>query len=167
MTTTITSPDSATTTAGRGLELLFTYRIGFQLPPEVVGPVPDGLRVIFPLTGGEFVGPHLSGTIRRIGDDWLTVRQDGIGHLHLRTMLETEDGAAIAYSFSGTIDLGEHGYDDLLNGRLAPDGTPFRSAVRLETAHPAYAWLNRLQCVGIGQVFPSRGEARCAVYALR
>jgi hypothetical protein len=132
-----------------------------------LGPVPDGLRVIFPLTGGEFDGPHLRGTIRELGDDWLTVQQDGVGRLDLRTMLETADGALIAYSFTGTIDLGESGYDDLLNGQLAPDGTPFRSAVRLETAHPVYAWLNRLQCIGIGQVFPSRGEARCSVYALR
>lgn len=152
---------------GCHLEHLFTYRIGFELPPEVVGPLPDGLRVNFELSGGAFEGPRLNGKLRPFGNDWLTVRKDGVGQLALRTTCETDDGAVIAYSFTGIIDLGESGYEDLLAGKLAPDGTWFRSAPKLETAHPAYTWLNRLQCVGIGQVFPSTGEARCAVYAVR
>jgi hypothetical protein len=149
------------------LDHLFTYRLGFRVPPEAIGPTPAGLRVNFYFSGGEFVGPELRGRIRPVGGDWLTIRPDGVGILDLRATFETEDGALIHAPFTAVIDLGEHGYQDLLQGRLAPDGTPFRSVPRYETAHPAYRWLNRVQCLGIGQVFPSQGEARCDVYAVR
>jgi hypothetical protein len=149
------------------LEHLFSYRLGLHLPPEVIGPTPEGLRVNFYLAGGEISGPRLRGRIRPVGADWLLVRPDGVGILDLRTTYETEDGAVIHAPFSAVIDLGEDGYNALLRGELAPDGTPFRSVPRYLTAHPDYAWLNRLQCLGIGQVFPTRAEARCDVYAVR
>lgn len=149
------------------LEHLFSYRLGLHLPPEVIGPTPEGLRVNFYLAGGEISGPRLRGRILPVGADWLLVRSDGVGVLDLRTTFETEDGALIHAPFSAVIDLGEDGYHALLRGELAPDGTSFRSVPRYLTAHPDYAWLNRVQCVGIGQVFPSKAEARCDVYALR
>ena len=101
-----------------------------------------------------------------VGADWLTVRTDGVGILDLRTTYEAEGEALIYAPFTAVFDLGEDGYHDLLGGKLAPDGTPFRSVPRYQTAHRGYAWLNRLQCLGIGQVYPSRGEARCDVYAV-
>jgi hypothetical protein len=149
------------------LEHLFSYRLGFRLPPEVIGPTPDGLRVNFYLDGGEISGPRLRGRIRPVGADWLRVRPDGIGLLDLRATFEAEDGALIHAPFQAVLDLGEDGYQTLLRGELAADGTPFRSVPRYATADPAYQWLNRVQCLGIGQVFPSRGEARCDVYAVR
>jgi hypothetical protein len=148
------------------LEHLFSYRLAFHLPPEAIGPTPAGLRVNFHLAGGEFAGPRLHGRIRPVGTDWLTLRPDGVALLDLGTTYETNDGALIDAPFQGLLDLGENGYQDLLQGRLAPDGTPFRSTPRYLTAHPAYQWLNRLHCLGIGQVIPSRGEARCDVYAV-
>lgn len=149
------------------LDHLFSYRLGLQMPPEVIGPAPDGLRVNFYFTGGEISGPHLRGRVLPVGGDWLTVREDGVGILDLRATFEAEDGALIYAPFIGVLDLGEDGYQSLLRGEYAPDGTSFRSAPRYQTAHPAYQWLNRLQCIGIGEVFPSRAEARCDVYAVR
>lgn len=149
------------------LEHLFSYRLGLHLPPEVIGPTPEGLRVNFYLAGGEISGPRLRGRILPVGADWLLVRPDGVGILDLRTTFEAENGALIHAPFSAVIDLGEDGYQALLRGELAPDGTPFRSVPRYLTADPDLAWLNRLQCVGIGQVFPSQAEARCDVYAVR
>jgi hypothetical protein len=167
MTAILTEGKPTTTTIDYHLEHLFTYRLGFSLPPEVIGPTPEGLRVTFYLPGGEFAGPRLRGRILPVGGDWLVVRPDGVGILDLRTTFETADGALIYAPFTAVLDLGASGYDDLLNGRLAPDGTPFRSVPRYSTAHPDYAWINRVQCLGIGQVFPSQGEARCDVYAVR
>jgi hypothetical protein len=149
------------------LEHLFSYRLGLHLPPELIGPTPEGLRLNFYLAGGELAGPRLRGRILPVGADWLLVRPDGVGILDLRTTFETEDGALIYAPFSAVIDLGEDGYHALLRGELAADGTSFRSVPRYLTTHSDYAWLNRVQCVGIGQVFPSRAEARCDVYALR
>jgi hypothetical protein len=152
---------------GYRLEHLFSYRLGFHLPPEMIGPTPGGLRVNFHLAGGEFDGPRMRGRIRPVGVDWMTVRPDGIALLDLGTTFETDDGALIHAPFQGMIDLGNDGYQELLRGELAPDGTPFRSSPRYQTAHDDYLWLNRLHCLGIGQVIPSRGEARCEVYAVR
>jgi hypothetical protein len=148
------------------LEHLFSYRIAWENPPQVIGPTPEGLRVNFHFVGGEIGGPRLRGRIRSVGSERLVVRHDDVGILDLRATFETESGAIIDAPFLGVIDLGDNRYDDLSRGRLAPDGSPFRSATRYQTAHPDYQWLNRLQCVGVGCVFPSRSEARCDVYAL-
>jgi hypothetical protein len=34
-----------------------------------------------------------------------------------------------------------------------------RVVPRYQTSHPDYLWLNRLQCLGIGQAFLERGES--------
>jgi hypothetical protein len=149
------------------LDLLFSYRLEFDLPPEVIGPVPGGLRVNFSFIGGEFNGPRLHGRIRPNGGDRLIVRPDGVALLDMAGTFETESGALLHAAFPAMMDLGPDGLVALGRGELAPDGTPFRSVPRYETADPDLAWVNRLQCVGIGQVFPSRGEARCDVYAVR
>lgn len=166
MTDTLTI-DRVTASIDYQMDYLFSYRIRFQMPPEVIGPTPEGLRVNFYFEGGEISGPRLQGKILPVGGDWLILREDGVALLDLRTTFQAEDGALIYAPFTAVLDLGEDGYQTLLRGEYAPDGTPFRSAPRYETAHPDYLWLNRLQCVGMGQVFPSLGEARCDVYAVR
>jgi hypothetical protein len=45
--------------------------------PEVIGPLPEGIRVNICVTGGEISGPRLSGKLRPVGADWLTIRRDG------------------------------------------------------------------------------------------
>ena len=44
---------------------------------------------------------------------------------------------------------------------------PVRTGVRLLTEHRKYQWLNRLQCVGIGQVVLSQLLYAYDLYALR
>jgi hypothetical protein len=149
------------------MEYLFSYRVAWENPPEILGPVPEGLRVNFYLVGGEVEGPRLNGRIKPVGGEWFVVRPDGVGMLDMRATIETDDGALIYAPFTGILDIGEGGYEALLRGELAPDGTTFRSAPRYSTAHPDYQWINRLQCMGIGEVHPSLGEARVDVYAVR
>src|SRR5688572_29966478 len=90
------------------MEHLFSYRIAWANPPEVIGPTPEGLRVNFHFTGGELHGPRLTGRIRPVGSDRLVVRPDGVGILNLRATFETEDGVPIDAPFIGVIDLGEN-----------------------------------------------------------
>jgi hypothetical protein len=135
--------------------------------PEVIGPLPEGLRVNRYVTGGEVVGPKLSGKIRPVGGDWLTIRRDGIGILDVRGTIETTDGALIYVSYTGILDLGENGYEEVLQGKPRASGTPIRTSPRFHTSHPDYLWLNRLHCLGIGQAFPERSEVAYDVYAVR
>ena len=42
--------------------------------PEVIGEVPEGIRVNF-FTGGNITGPKVFGKLRPVGADWLTLRR--------------------------------------------------------------------------------------------
>ena len=148
------------------LEHIMSYNATLA-EPEVIGPVPEGIRVNFYVTGGIINGPKVFGKLRAVGADWLHLRRDGVANLDVRATAETNDGALLYITYGGTIDLGEHGYEDFLRGVLPPDGTPIRTSPRVYTSHPNYLWLNRLQCIGVGQAFLSRLEVAYDVYAVR
>jgi hypothetical protein len=44
-------------------EHLFAYSATLQAPPEAIGPVPEGARANFYVTGGEVVGPRVRGKL--------------------------------------------------------------------------------------------------------
>jgi len=148
------------------LEHIMSYN-GKLAPPEIIGPVPEGIRVNFYVTGGEITGPKVFGKVRPVGADWLTVRRDGIAALDVRATAETNDGALLYITYNGIIDLGESGYEDFLKGVAPPSGVAIRTSPRIQTSHPSYLWLNRLHCVGIGQAFIERLEVVYDVYVVR
>lgn len=148
------------------LEHIFSYSATLQAPPEVIGPTPAGLRVNFYITGGRATGPRVNGALRPVGGDWLTIRTDGVGILDVRATIETDDGALIYAAYTGVGDLGEGGYERFLQGDL-PDKVPLRLTPRFLTAHPKYQWINRVQCVNIGDVNLTTFEVNYDVYALR
>jgi hypothetical protein len=148
------------------LEHICSYSARLQKPPEVIGPVGEGIRVNFYVTGGEVSGPKVKGIILPVGGDWLTIRTDGVGIVDVRATIETHDQALVYMFYSGVGDLGEDGYQKFLQGNLPAKGQ-VRVAARFQSAHPVYKWLNRLQCVGIGEVDLERFEVSYDVYALR
>lgn len=147
------------------LEHIMTYTATLA-PPEIIGPVPEGVRVNFYVTGGIISGPKVFGKLRPVGADWLTVRRDGIAALDVRATAETNDGALLYITNPGIIDLGENGYEDFLNGTAPASGIAIRTSPRIQTSHPSYLWLNRLHCIGIGQAFVERLEVGYDVYAV-
>lgn len=147
-------------------EYLCSYTASLKNPPEVIGPVPGGLRVNFYVTGGEVTGPKLQGTLRPVGGDWLTVREDGIGILDVRATIESHDGALIEVTYNGVADLGEDGYQRFIDGEV-PTKFPLHTAPRFRTAHPDYLWLNRLQCINVGEADLTSFIVRYDVFALR
>lgn len=157
------------------LEYLFSYigklassSYSGTLPsnPEMIGPLAEGLRVNFYSTGGVITGSKLRGKLRPVGGDWVTVRRDGVALLDVRTTFETHDGALILVTYQGIVDFGEDGYDRFLQGDIPPV-VPIRMSPRFSTSHADYLWLNRLQCLGIGEYYPSESEAKYDVYAVR
>ena len=111
-------------------------------PIQEVGAGPHGVRVTFPINGGSFEGDRLRGRVLAGGDDWTMKRGDGVIEVDARLTLETDDGAPIHMTFEGIRD------------DAAPGGPYFRHVSRFETAHPTYAFLNRLLAVGSGQLGP-------------
>ena len=91
------------------LEHLFSYVVSVE-KPQMIGPLPEGIRAIFYVTKGEITGPKLRGRFLPGGGDWLTVRTDGVGILDVRATLESDDGALIYIAYTGVGDLGEDGY---------------------------------------------------------
>lgn len=148
------------------LEHIFSYMATLNSPPEVIGPVPEGIRANFYVTGGKVEGPKVNGKILPVGGDWLIVRTDGVGILDVRATFETHDGALIYTAYSGVADLGKDGYQKFLKQDLPPS-LHLQIAPRYYTANPEYQWLNRVQCVGIGQVDMERLEVSYDIYAIR
>ena len=147
------------------LEHLFSYVVSLERP-QMIGAIPEGIRAIFYATKGEVTGPKLRGKFLSGGGDWLTVRTDGVGILDVRGTLESDDGALIYMAYTGVGDLGEDGYQKFLRGEF-PALVKLRAAPRFHTSHPEYLWLNRLQCLNIGEVDLERLEVRYDVYAVR
>ena len=147
------------------LEHICSYTADLATPPEVIGPVAEGIRANFYVTAGEVTGPRIQGKFRPVGGDWLTVRRDGVAALDVRATIETTDGALILVTYQGVIDAGETGYDDFANGTISPV-MPIRVTPRFTTSHQDYLWLNRLQCLGIGQTDLENSRVMYDVYAV-
>jgi Protein of unknown function (DUF3237) len=117
-----------------------------------VGAVPYGTRRIASLDGGTFEGPRLRGTVLAgSSTDWLLLRPDGVLELDFRATLQTDDGALISMKSFGL----RHGPPEIIAalGRgetVDPSTYYFRTMPRFETAHPRYAFLNRLIAVATG-----------------
>lgn len=149
------------------LEHICSYSATLDPNFELIGPTPEGLKINFYVTGGEVTGPKIKGKVRPVGADWYTLRTDGVGVLNVRATIETNDGALIYVTYRGVSDGGEDAYERFLKGEPAEGGAPIHTAPVMTTSHPDYLWVNRIQCVGIGQSFPESNEVRYDVYAIR
>ena len=133
---------------------LMTVRIAAARPQQL-GGVPHGVRIIVPITGGDFDGPRLRGQILSGGGDWLLLRSDGVLELDLRITLETDDHALIYMTFQG-LRHGPHDVIGALSRGEAVDPTSyyFRTVPRFETSAERYVFLNRIISVGVGETRP-------------
>ena len=68
------------------LEYLFSFSFSLKLPPEQIGPVPEGIRANFYLDGG-VRRPHTQGESSSRGADYLLIRKDGVGILDDRARI--------------------------------------------------------------------------------
>lgn len=147
------------------MDHIFSYKATLS-EPEVIGPVPEGVRVNFYVTGGQFKGPGINGQLRAVGADWLTIRRDGIGVLDVRATLEVDDGALVYMTYSGITDLGDNGHENFIRGQM-PTRLALRTVPRFQSAHPDYIWLNRIQAFSVGEADLETLTVSYDVYAAR
>jgi hypothetical protein len=113
-------------------------------PPQEMGDCPAGTRRIIPIVGGSASGPLLSGRILPIGADWQTVVKGGIADLDARYAIETPDGAVIEVISQGIRHAPAEVHARIAAGeRVDPAEYYMRTAIRLESGHPAHDWVNR------------------------
>lgn len=126
-----------------------TFEIGTRV---IIEAGPQGTRAIVPVVGGSFEGSKIHAHLSAPAGDWITMRSDGTYKLDVRVTWITTDGAAILMTYSGI-------------GQLTETGSTIRSAPLFEVGDPRYAWLNRIQAIGIGG---RTGESRVVyeIYAL-
>ena len=149
-----------------GLAWLGTVSAHLLSPPETIGVCPQGLQRNFYIARGTCTGPGLTATIRPEGGDWMLIQRDGVALPNVRTTWETPEGALLYGEYSGVFDLGRDGYEGALRGHF-PAHPLVQLAPRFVTSHPRYAWLNRIQCVGIGQVDMAALHVEYDLYAVR
>ena len=90
------------------------------------------------LVSGRFEGPRVKASLEAPAADWVSNRGDGTVKLDVRFTLRTDDGAAILVTYNGI-------------GEPTATGLSLRSAPLFETGDARYAWLTRLQAIGVGQ----------------
>jgi hypothetical protein len=128
------------------------YRLEANLgQPHDLGDTAQGHRRIVPLTGGTFTGPELNGTLLPgASADWQTVLPDGTAVGDIRYTLLTDDGALLYVQSRGI----RHGSAQVL-ARLArgeevdASEYTFRTSTQIETADPAFDWLNKGIFIGV------------------
>jgi hypothetical protein len=134
-------------------EPLFVMRLVVAYDREQrIGPVPIGMRGIFPVDSGTFEGPRMRGTVLPDGADWVTWRSDGAMIIDVRTALLTDDGATIAMSYTG-LAAGRTEEAMARFARREPvayEEIYVRITPRFETSDPRYDWLNRVIAVANG-----------------
>ena len=124
--------------------------IGFDRIQKI-GAAPLGWRGIYPVDGGRFEGPRLSGKVLPNGADWVIRRSDGVTLLDVRLGLQTTDGAMIAMSYPGLFYIADSAAERYRRGEpVAYDEAYVRTTPRFETADPRYDWLNRIIAVANG-----------------
>lgn len=116
-----------------------------------MGTSPAGKRRIIPIVGGLVAGPLINGRILNVGADWQTVLAGGIADLDARYAIETDDGAVIEVVSQGIRHASLEVNARIAAGEAVPPSEYYmRTAIRLETGHEAYDWVNRALFLATG-----------------
>jgi hypothetical protein len=70
----------------------------------VVGTTGSGRLQVIPITGGTICGETIKRKWCSGGADWNVTHQDGIAHMFVRYLLETDDGEFVAIKNEGLIE---------------------------------------------------------------
>lgn len=117
-----------------------------------LGTAPRGERRYVPLLGGTVEGPELRGRILEGGVDWQWQRSDAVLEIAAHYVVQTPDGALVEVQSDGL----RHGpapvMERLARGEpVARDEYFFRTLVRFTTGAPAWAHLNKVMALAVGQ----------------
>jgi hypothetical protein len=117
-----------------------------------LGSTPYGERRLIGITGGTVTGPKLTGRILPGGADWQIVRGDGAADIQARYVIEAAGAARIMVDSKGLRHGPPHVLEKLARGdTVDPALYYFRTAMRFETADPAFDWLNRILALARGR----------------
>jgi hypothetical protein len=129
--------------------------------PVEVGTIPQGVRRIVPILGGDMSGPRLNGKVLPGGMDYQVWRNDGVTEIHARYIIENASGARVYVEASGLRRGPPQVMQQLFRGEPVDQGAIyFRTMPRFETADPDLAWLMRSIFLCAGARYPDRAVLR-------
>ncbi len=132
-------------------------------PPHELGSCATGVRRIIPIVGGTVSGPLIQGRILDVGADWQTVTHHGVAELDARYGIETHDGAMIEVVSRGIRHASPEIHARIAAGEEVPASEYYmRTAIRLDSGHPDYAWVGKSLFLAQGGKVGS--TVRLAVY---
>ena len=147
--------------------LSFVAAVGLQFePPQFIGETATGLRVNLIVREGTATGEGFTGRLLEASCDNMLVRRDGMGVVRMRAAIATTDGATLDVESGGYVDFGVDGYRRAVAHHL-PDQSPIVVSPLISTRHPKYAWLSKIQCIGVGQTHLDAGQASYDIYAVQ
>lgn len=117
-----------------------------------LGNTPQGERRYVPLGGGTAHGAELEGEIVAGGIDWQLARSDGVLEIAAHYVIRTADGALIEVTSDGL----RHGPAEVMARLARGEAVPreayfFRTLMRFTTGAPAWAHLNKVMAIAVGQ----------------
>jgi hypothetical protein len=148
------------------LEFVARVQVNLQRHPEVIGSTPAGFVASWYPDSGTVRGPRINANVMSEGTHALVVQPDGVGFIDVDVSLLTDDKALIRAQYTGVTDLGPDGYEKIQRGAW-PAAPKVRVVPRFLAAAPKYAWLNRLQCAGFGELRPRDLVYTYDLYALQ
>jgi hypothetical protein len=136
-----------------------------SLRSSIIGVTPAGLRIDWQVGEGRFCGPVLQGKPLAGFTDRMCIRPDGVALIDVVGGLVTDAGAALEIAYQGRVDLGRDGYQRASRNEFDPllalVVTP-----SFGTDDPKLQWLNRIQCLGVGQVDTTISQIVLQIYAI-
>jgi Protein of unknown function (DUF3237) len=149
-------------------EFLFDLDIDLN-PPQAVGPVLKGTRLIFPFKDGFVKSDKINGKTLECSGDWGIVIDSTTFKVDVRATIETDDGALIYMTYSGYNHANTKNFAMISAGKgsdLSLSDYYFRTSVSFETSSPKYTWLNHTVAIGVGR-FPAPGKVAYRIYAIK
>jgi hypothetical protein len=145
-------------------ELTFLAAVALRFDtPLSVGETPDGVRLDFRVHG-TVEGPALKGRFAPCSA-YLLIDPDGVGVINVRAPLQLDDGALAELEATGRYDFGDDGYRRAIEGDLPNSALGW--CPRFLTGHPRYLWLNRAQCLGVGELRPKETRVDYDLFILK
>jgi hypothetical protein len=138
----------------RELKSTHLFTITIKLHPTIeLGDTPAGKRRVFAVSGGEFAGDRIRGTIMPvIGSDLLLVRADGSRQQDVRMLLKTDDGDLVLMTYRGVFHASDEVNARMARGEQVSSSDYYlRTAPFFETSSTRYSWINKIVAVAVGE----------------